>query len=92
LHLGVKMQSAIRVLTREPGKVPEFMNEEPKLVARFVAECLHLRWQNEDDPVSYGEVHDTLSSSYSPSSLESVGWTHSGISVFGSEMMIVFLL
>jgi len=84
-RFGVNMQSAIRVLTREPGKVPEFMNQEPKVVARFVYECLHSRWQNEDDPVPYGDVHDTFSSDYSPSALDSVGWTHSGVSVFSSD-------
>ena len=50
-RFGVNMQSAIRVrLTREPGKVPEYINQEPEtLVARFVPECLHSLWQNEHD-------------------------------------------
>jgi hypothetical protein len=38
------------------------MNQEPKVVARFVAECLHKHWQSVDDPVPYGDVHDTFSS------------------------------
>jgi len=58
---------------------------EPQLVARFAFECLHLRWQNEDDPVPYEDVHDTFSSDYSPSALDSVGWTHSGVSVVSSD-------
>jgi hypothetical protein len=47
------------------------MNQEPKVVARFVAECLHKHWQSVDDPVPYGDVHDTFSSDYSPSALNS---------------------
>ena len=70
-HLGYR-HSAIRVLTRKPGKVPEFINQEQKLVARFVAEWLHSRWQNEDDSVPCGDVHDTLSSEHSHV-LDSVG-------------------
>jgi hypothetical protein len=52
-HSGDNLQSATRVLNRDPGKVPEFMNQEPKVEARFVAECLHARWQSEDDPVPF---------------------------------------
>jgi hypothetical protein len=44
-RFGDNLQSAIRVLTREPLKVPEFMNQEPKVVARFVAECLLTGWK-----------------------------------------------
>ena len=84
-RFGFNMQSAIRVLTRETGKVPEFMNQEPMLVARFVSECWHWRCQNEDNPVPHGDVHDTFSSDYSPSALDSVGWTHSGVSVSSSD-------
>jgi len=69
----------------QTASVNQFMNQEPKVVARFVYECLHSRWQNEDDPVPYGDVHDTFSSDYSPSALDSVGWTHSGVSVFSSD-------
>jgi hypothetical protein len=79
-RFGDNLQS-IRVLTREPLKVPEFMNQEPKVVARFVAECLHKHWQSVDDPVPYGDVHDTFSSDYSPSALDSNGWTQSESSV-----------
>jgi hypothetical protein len=79
------LQSAIRVLTREPRKVPEFMNQEPKVVARFVAECLHKHWQSVDDPVPYGDLHDTFSSDYSPSALDSSGWTQSKSSVLQSS-------
>jgi hypothetical protein len=43
-------------------KVPELLNLEPKVVARFVAERLHARWQSEDDPVPFGDVHDFLQS------------------------------
>jgi hypothetical protein len=64
---GDDLQSAIRVLTREPRKVPDFMNHEPKVVARFVAECLHKDWQSVDDPVTYGDVLDTFFSDYGPS-------------------------
>jgi hypothetical protein len=46
------------------------------VVARFVAECLNRHWQSVDDPVPYGDVHDTFSSDYSPSALDSNGWTH----------------
>jgi hypothetical protein len=59
----------------KPRKVPEFMNQEPKVVARFVAECLHKHWQSVDDPVPYGDVHDNFSSDYSPFALDSNGWT-----------------
>jgi hypothetical protein len=65
-------------------KVPEFMNQEPKVVARFVAECLHKHWQSVDDPVPYGDVHDTFSSDYSPSALDSNSWTQSESSVLQS--------
>jgi len=61
------------------------MNQEPELVARLVAECLHSQWQIEDDPVPYGDVHNTSSSDNSPSALNSVGWTHLGVSVFSSD-------
>jgi hypothetical protein len=85
-RFGRNMPSAIRVLTQEPGKVPEFMNQEPRHVARFVAECLLTRWQNEDDTVPIiGNVVDTLSSDYSVSSLDSVGWTHSGVTSTSSD-------
>jgi hypothetical protein len=55
------LQSAIRVLTREPGKVPYSINDELKVVTPFVTECLHKHWQSEDDPVSYEDVDDTFS-------------------------------
>jgi hypothetical protein len=74
-RFGDNLQSAIRVLTREPRKVPDFMNQEPKVVARFVAECWHKHWQSVDDPVPYGDVHDTFPSDYSPSALDSNNWT-----------------
>jgi hypothetical protein len=32
-----------------PGEVPEFMKQEPKVVARFVAEGLKTHWQSEGD-------------------------------------------
>jgi len=38
---------------RAQGKV-ELMNKEPNLVAHFLAECLHLCWQNGDEPVLVG--------------------------------------
>ena len=31
------------------------------------------------------DVHDTSSSDYSPSAMDSVGWTHSGVSVSSSD-------
>jgi hypothetical protein len=31
-RFGDTLQSATRVLLRDPGKVPEFMNQEPKLL------------------------------------------------------------
>jgi len=51
------------------------MKQEPELVARFVGECVHSQWLNEDDPVNYGGVHDTVSSDYGRA-LDFVGWTH----------------
>jgi hypothetical protein len=53
-------------------------------LTRFVAECLHKHWQSVDDPVPYGDVHDTFSSDYSPSALDSNGWTQSESSVLQS--------
>jgi hypothetical protein len=47
------------------------MNQDPKVVACFVAECLHKHWQSVDDPVPYGDVHDTFSSDYIISALDS---------------------
>jgi hypothetical protein len=44
-HFGDNLQYAIRVLSREPGKVPEFMGQGPKVAAHFVAECLRKQWQ-----------------------------------------------
>ena len=76
-------------LMRGPGEVHEFLNQEPELVARFVSDCLHLRWQNEDDPVPHGDVH-TFSADISPSALDSVGWTDSGITVFISYVRVFF--
>jgi hypothetical protein len=58
------------------------MNQEPKMVARFVAECLHKHWQSVDDPVPYG---DAVSSDYSPSALDSNGWNQSESSVLQSS-------
>jgi hypothetical protein len=76
------LQSGTRVLSRDPGKVLESKKQEPKaVVVCFVAECLHARWQSEDDPVPFGDVHDTFLSDYSPSALDSVGWIHSEVSV-----------
>jgi hypothetical protein len=69
------------VLIWEPRKVPEYKTQEPKVVARFVAECLHKQWESVDDPVCYGDVHDSFSSDYSPSALDSNGWTKSESSV-----------
>jgi hypothetical protein len=61
------------------------MNQEPKVVARFVAECLHKRCQSEDDAIPYGDVRDTFSSDYSPSALNSNGWTQSESSMSHSS-------
>ena len=59
--LGVIKQSAmIRVLTREPEQVPEFLSGRlPRLLACF-AECLNLHWQTDDDLVPYGGMQDTF--------------------------------
>jgi hypothetical protein len=72
--LGISCSLQSGSLTREPGKVSKFVNQEPKVVAPFVAECLHIHWQSEDDPLPYGNVHDTFSSDCSPSALDSIGW------------------
>jgi hypothetical protein len=90
LILGIICSLVIRVFkTPEPRKVPEFMNQEPNAVARFVAECLHKHWQSVDDAVPYGDVHDTFSSDYSSSALDSNGWTDSvrviSITIFTSR-------
>jgi hypothetical protein len=60
------------------------MDQEPEVVARFVAECLHNYWQSVDDPVPYGDVHDTFCSDDSPP-LDSNGWTRSESSVLQSS-------
>jgi hypothetical protein len=38
--LGDTLQCATRVLTRDSGSVPEFINQEPKVVACFVVPCM----------------------------------------------------
>ena len=40
-RFAVDMQSAIRFLMREPGKVPAYMNQETKWMAPFSGGCFH---------------------------------------------------
>jgi hypothetical protein len=90
-RFGDNLQSAIRVLTQKPRKLPEFMNQEPKVVARFVAECLQKHWRCVDDPLPYGDVHDTFSWDYSPLLwIPMIGLSHQSHSFH--LMMTVFLL
>jgi hypothetical protein len=37
-------------------------NEPHKNVGLLFAECLHARWQGEDDPVPFEDVHNTFCS------------------------------
>jgi hypothetical protein len=51
---GGTLQSATRVLTRHPGKVPELMKSRAESGGSpllLLSAYLHARWQSEDDPV-----------------------------------------
>jgi hypothetical protein len=86
LKVFLNLQSALRVLTQKPKKVSEFMNLDTKVVARFewLSTCTNIgRVRMIQSPM--GMCMITFSSDYSPSALESNGWTQSESSMTQSS-------
>ena len=90
-RFGTTLSEAVRQLKHVPGKVSEFMDQEPRRVARFVSECFQHRRYDAPDLLPYfsredmGGPVDMIYDTFSSDFVRSEDGTTSGESEVGYD-------